>query len=99
MGIRTAGYMNNSIPRMGMGRGRGFGRGGGRGWRFREPYPYYGPEPDYDPYYGPEPYVYPETDPDQEKKYLERVVESLESELKAVKNRLAELVKGKEKKK
>ena len=34
-------------------------------------------------------------DPDQEKKYLESVVESLERDLKAVKDWLKELAKGK----
>ena len=93
----------------GFGHGRGFGRGWGRGfgrgrgfwgrggYGYSYPDPYYRPPPDYDPYYGPAPYIEPEPDPEEEKKYLERVVDSLEKELKAVKDRLKELVKGKSK--
>jgi hypothetical protein len=82
---------------MGRGRGRGFGRGFGRGgwWRFgREPYPdpYYRPEPIYHPDYGPR---YKEPDPEEEKAYLEVLVKDLEDELKAVKDRLKELIKEK----
>ena len=104
-GYDMPGYMNSSVPRMGMGWGRGFGRGRGRGgrgfgrgrgWGGREYYP--DPEPLYgpSPYYGPAPYFgdpYQEPAPEEEKTYLENVVKGLEEELKAVKDRLKGLAK------
>ena len=77
----------------------GWGRGRGRGWRRggfrREPPPpeYYGDEPYDEPYYGP---PLRESDPKEEKRYLEGVVEHLEREMEAVKKRLKDLT-GKEK--
>jgi len=84
----------------GMGRGSGRGFGGGRGFgRGRGIYRYDGPDPYNDPNYGPEPYPerYIEPKPEEEKAYLGKVVESLENELKSVKNRIKELTKGTEK--
>jgi len=73
--------------------GRGFGRGywgRGRGFWRRDYYP--------DSNYGPVPYYrnnYPEPSKDEEKSYLEDIVKGLESELKAMKERLQELSKEK----
>jgi hypothetical protein len=72
---------------LGRGWGRGFGRG--RGWG-RGYYPYT------EPYYGPAPYSrgpYQEPSPDDEKAYLEKVVASLENDLKEAKKRIEELSK------
>ena len=80
------------VPR-GRGYGRGFGRGfGGRGrgfWR-RDYYP--------EQYYEPAPIhrqAYPEQTKDEEKRYLEDMVKSLESDLKDMKKRLEDLDKEK----
>ncbi len=112
-GYPIPGHMNPDVPGygrgrgfdrgygrgMGVGRGRGFGRGFGRGWqRFeREPYPdpYYPPESVHYPYYGPE---FNKPDPEEEKTYLENIIESLEKEMKAIKDRLKELTTTEKKK-
>ena len=75
-------------PGMERGLGRGFGRGGGRGFGY-----YPSLYPGEDPYYRPP--VYPEQSPEPgvEISHLERVADSLEKELKAVRKRLKELVK------
>ena len=93
-GHDVPGYMNDAVPPMGMGRGRGrgFGRGGGRGRGFgRGPGWGYGPDPGYQvPVFGPsQPLVRPE----DEVGYLEGCAQRLEEDLKAVKERLAELRK------
>ena len=91
------GYMNPGIGfgrGFGFGRGRGMSRGFGRGFGFgrgnyQEPYPAdtpYQPAP----YYGV-PYKQPSKE--EEQIYLKDVVKSLEDELKAVRERLAELSK------
>ena len=99
------GYANESVPPMGMGRGygrgggRGQGRGGGRGMgrgigrgmgrgMGRGPP---GPDPSY---YEPMPSQGPVT-PQDEVSYLEGAAESLEADLKAVKDRIKELKKPK----
>ncbi len=91
-GENVPGYANEQMPPMGMGRGfgrgggRGRGRGGGRGWgRGRS-----GPYPDY----VPPPFQAAET-PQDEVSYLEGAAESLEADLKAVKERIKELKKPK----
>jgi hypothetical protein len=94
-GYSEPGFMNPYRPGCGrgreFGRGRGFGRnwgrGFGRGWR-RGNYPYPGP------LYGPAPNCgdpYKEPSPEEEKAYLEKVVESLENELTEAKKRIEEL--------
>lgn len=102
-GYSEPGFINPYIPRggrgCGFGRGRGFGRswgrGFGRGWRrgnYPPPRPSYSPEP----YYGPAPYYgapIPEPKPEEEKAYLEKVVESLENDLKEAKKRIDDLSK------
>ena len=100
-GYPFPGFMNPYIPRRGggrgFGRGRGWGRGfgRGRGWGrgyYPSPDPYYDPMPQYGPspgYGGP----YKEPGPEEEKAYLEKMVESLENDLKEVKKRIQELAK------
>jgi len=82
-------------------RGRGFGRGYGRGYwgrgrgfwrRGYYPEPYYEPAPYYPAY---QQQVSPESSREEEKSYLEDMVKGLESELKAIKERLQELSKEK----
>jgi len=96
-----AGYdspgFTKGVPRgRGFGFGRGFGRGlgrglgRGRGFWWRGSYPYYEPEP----YYGE---TYQNPSPEEEKNRLENLVKGLEEELKAVRERIQELSKGKEK--
>jgi len=104
-GFNSPGYMKG--PGMGMGRGfgrgfgrgygrgsgRGYGRGFGRGSGYEFDDPYYGREP---AYYGPAAPVaapYAEPTKEEETSYLKRIVESLESELKAMKDRLKEVTK------
>lgn len=91
-GENVPGYANEQVPPMGMGRGfgrgggRGRGRGGGRGWgRGRQ-----GPYPDYVP-----PPVQAPVVAQDEVAYLEGAAESLEADLKAVKDRIKELKKPK----
>lgn len=82
-----AGYNNpgftKAMPR-GRGYGRGFGRGWGRGRRFwdREYYQ----EPHYEP-------AYPEPSKEEEKRYLEDSIKSLEADLKEMKKRLENIDK------
>jgi len=77
----------------GMGRepgmGQGFGRGMGRRFAYEDNDPYYFREP---PYYGPA-VPYAEPTKEEETSYLKRLIESLENELKAVKERLKEVTK------
>lgn len=99
-GYESPGY-TQGVPRGGRGYGRGYGRefgrgfGRGFGWGRGRRYHLY---PD-DMYY-PHPYpVYPtesnhEMNKEDEKHYLENVVQSLENELKNIKNRLKELGKN-----
>ena len=99
-GYSTPGYLNPYVPRYGRGFGRGWGRGFGRGfwgrgrgfWR-RGYYPetYYEPEP----YYPPVPQQSQADQIKEEKNYLENLVKDLEEEIKAIKERLAELSKEK----
>lgn len=66
----------------GMGRGGGFGRGGGRGRGFWGAAPAYQPAPvPAAPYQGGE----------QEQAYLQRQADALQTELDAIKKRLAEM--------
>ena len=99
-GENVPGYANEQVPPMGMGRGfgrgggrgrgrgggRGWGRGGGRGWGRGQP----GPYPDYVP-----PPVQAPVVAQDEVAYLEGAAESLEADLKAVKDRIKELKKPK----
>ncbi|WP_445475426.1 NifB/NifX family molybdenum-iron cluster-binding protein [Methanococcoides methylutens] len=82
-----------TVPTMpayfGMGRGRGRGMGRGRGFWCRwypHPVPYYMPEP-YIPYEVP----YTELSREEEIAHIKEIVESLEDELKDVRERLKEL--------
>ena len=90
-----AGFSNPGCanPRYGRGLGRGWGRdfrrgfwGRGRGfwWRGYE-----------DPYYRPQPSVYPQPSKDDEKAYLEEMVQDLEKEIKYIRNRIQDLSKEK----
>lgn len=92
-GYPVPGYLN-PIPGFGRGFwGRGFGRGRGFWWRRFYPFPaYFRPMPYTTParyYYAPNPQISEE----EEKKYLEDMIKGLEEELKAVKERFAELSK------
>lgn len=90
-GYDSPGY-TKGVPRGGQGYGRGFGRGFGRGygWGRRREYPH--PDNRYYPNRYPlEPYQ--AMDKDEEKHYLEELVQSLENELRSIKNRLQELGK------
>lgn len=87
-GENVPGYANEQIPPMGM--GRGLGRGGGRGRGLGRPGPYPYPYPDY----APQPVQAPVVAQD-EVSYLEGAAESLETDLKAVKDRIKELKKPK----
>ena len=73
----------------GRGTGRGYGRGFGRGFEYEYDDPHYFREV---PYYGP---TVPYTEPtkEEETSYLKRLIESLENDLKAVKERLKEVAK------
>ena len=82
-GENVPGYANEQIPPMGM--GRGFGRGGGRGMGRGRP----GPYPDYVP-----PPVQAPVATQDEVSNLEGAAESLEADLKAVKDRIKELKKS-----
>ena len=102
-GYQRPGYANPYVPGYGRGRGygcgfgRGFGRGHGfgRGRRFgwfgrRGYYPTPVDDPyDYPEYLGPGPAT--EMSKEDETKYLTKLAESLENELKEIKNRLKEL--------
>lgn len=102
-GYPVPGYMNPYVP--GFGRGRGLGPGWGRGrgfrwfWRriFYLPPPAY-PYPDH-PYRGPAYYPERYATPTREDEvaYLEDLAESLERELSAIRKRLEELSKEREK--
>jgi hypothetical protein len=84
-GYSTPGYSN---PSYGRGLGRGWGRGIGRGyWRRGRGFWWRG--------YSPEPYNAPMPSREEEKTYLENLVKTLEDELKAVKDRLQDLIKEK----
>ncbi len=95
-GYDSPGY-TKGVPRGGRGFGRGYGRGFGRGFgwgrgRRYSPYP--------DDIYHPNQYpVYP-TEPnigvnkEEEKHYLENVLQNLENDIKNIKNRLKELGKN-----
>lgn len=104
-GFGMPGYAN---PAPGMGAGMGFGRnpgargrgygGGRRGWRnmfFATGIPGWGRFGGYDAAYGYPPATYQTVDPDVEKQSLRRQAELLESELDAIKKRLAEVEAGK----
>ena len=73
----------------GRGIGRGYGRGFGRGFEYEYDDPHYFREL---PYYGP---TVPHAEPtkEEETSYLKRFIESLENDLKAVKERLKEVTK------
>ncbi len=99
-GFGAAGYMNPAPGRgygfgMGFGRGRGFG-GGGRGWRNRffatgQPgWMRFGANaaPFSDPMF------YQGSDPEMEKQALRNQVGALESELDAIRKRLAQMEAG-----
>jgi hypothetical protein len=90
------GFQNSNRPGIGRGFGRGWGRGPGFGrgrgsryfWRGRYP-PQVDMPDDYPDYYQPIP---PSAiSKEEEKNYLEKMVESLENELKDIKTRLKEL--------
>jgi len=89
-GFNVPGYANPGYGRgFGRGGGRGFGRGfrgRGRGFWGRGVYPYPAP------YY---PEAYPEPSKEEEKAYLEDMVEGLEEEIKTIQGRLQELSKEK----
>lgn len=87
-GYDSPGYTRGVGRGMGRGFGRGRGRGFGRGFGRRAHYDDAPPES----YYVP---VYREPAPEDEKKYLEGYVKSLEEELEAVKKRMKELAKDK----
>jgi len=97
-GYNMPGYTNPAGGRgfgrgFGQGYGRGYGRGGfgggyGRGRGYGRGYDY--PEP---AYYPSVPVQRPPSS-EEEKDYLTRMVQDLESELKSVKNRIKELAKS-----
>jgi ribosomal protein L15 len=91
-GYDSPGYAN---PSFGRGFGRGWGRGFGRGLRGRgRGFWWRGYR---DPYYQPQtPFgVNPQPNKDEEKAYLEDIIESLEEEIKMAKERLQKLSKEK----
>lgn len=82
-GFSTPGFMNNTMPRMGLGRGGGFGRGFGRGWN-RSFYP------------GPAVYGMPGVapySPESESENLEQNARMLQDQLDQINKRLTELKK------
>ena len=99
-GFPGPGYSRGIGRGRGMGRGYGYGRGwgGGRGFGrgrgWGRPYDIYD-----EPYYGPEAvYPYPRVEPpapEEEKGYLKNVLADLEEQVKAVKDRIKDLAKGK----
>ena len=104
-GYNMPGYAN-PIGGRGLGWGRGFGRGFGRGWgrgfgRYGYYVPHYTPAPYYPtvpysptvPYYPGTAPAYQEPAPEEEKAYLEDLVESMEKELGDIKARIKELAK------
>ncbi len=92
-GFNSPGYTKGPGMRRGFGSGfgKGHGRGFGRGFGYEYDEPSYYREP---PYYGPAVPATPshaEPTKEEETSYLKRIVESLESELKAVRDRLREV--------
>ena len=88
-GYDSPGY-TKGIPRGGRGFGRGYGRGFGRGRGFRNRrfwYRDYYPEPNNEPTSGNR-LNYSEPSKDEEKKYLEDTIKTLEEDLKSMRKRL-----------
>jgi len=97
-GYPVPGYLNPIPGRgwYGAGRGRGFGRGRGWGWRvgYYGYSPYAPAYPQYPPAYpSAYPPAYPEPTAEEEKKFLQDELASLEEEMKAIRERMAELGK------
>jgi hypothetical protein len=95
-GYESPGY-TKGFPRGGRGYGRGYARGFGRGFGWGRGRRYHlNPDDTYYPHQYP---VYPtepnhEMNKEDEKHYLENVVQNLENELKNIKNRLKQLGKN-----
>lgn len=96
-GYNMPGYMNPALGRgLGMGRGgwgRGFG-GGGRGWRHW----FYATGLPGWARFGNYPGYAPQITPEQERMALQAQAEAMQSEMDAIRKRLAELEAGEEKK-
>ncbi|MFW9997418.1 MAG: DUF5320 domain-containing protein [Candidatus Odinarchaeota archaeon] len=91
-GYSTPGY-TKGWPGRGMGMRWGRGGGGGWGWRWRSyaPAPYPWPETPFPPLTTPWTTPAPAASPEDEKKYLQTVLQSLDKEIEVIKNRIAEL--------
>jgi len=100
-GYSAPGYMNPIPGRggfgfgRGWGRGRGRGRGWGRGFGFGAAYPYaYGDAygaPSYPAAYGGYPYA-PNMTPQQEADMLKEQAKAMQEDIKAINDRISELV-------